>query len=94
MDVCEYNAIEVISLEEGELIDFKIDIKTCNLCKNCLEGGFCFKNLFDLNIDQELGKELIIFNRNNIKECKNCLKCVITCPKNAIIPIISLNNDK
>ena len=94
VDVCEYNAIEVISLDEGELIDFRIDPESCNLCKECLEGGFCFKNLFDLNIDQETGKELIFFKTKQIKECKNCLKCVIACPNNAIVPIISLKNDK
>jgi len=94
VDVCEYNAIEVISLDEGELIDFRIDTETCNLCKDCLEREFCFKNLFLLHQNPDSDKEFIIFNKQNIKECKNCLKCVISCPKNAIVPIISVNNDK
>ena len=40
VDVCEYNAIEVISLEEGELTDFRIDLEVCNLCKDCLESKY------------------------------------------------------
>ena len=92
VEVCEYNAIEVISLEEGELIDFRIDAESCNLCKECLE--FCFKSLFLLGQNPDSNEELIIFNKQNIKECKNCLKCVISCSKGAIVPIISFNNDK
>ena len=92
VDVCEHNAIEVISLEEGELTDFRIDAEKCILCKDCLE--FCFKNLFHLVQNPGSNKELIVFNKKNIKECKNCLKCVISCSKSAIVPIISAITEK
>ena len=89
VEVCEHNAIEVISLVEGELIDFTIDPEKCNLCKECLDGDFCFKNLFILEKSPDSGKDIIKFNKNNIKECKNCLKCVISCSKSAINPQFS-----
>jgi len=92
VDVCEHNAIEVISLKEGELIDFRIDTETCNLCKECFE--FCFKHLFLLHQNPGSGKEFVIFNKQNMKECKNCLKCVISCSKRAIDPIITARNNK
>ena len=89
VDVCEHNAIEVISLEEGELIDFKIDKDKCTLCKICLQKGFCFHNLFSLKTNKDTEKVMIIFDKNNMNSCKNCLKCFRDCPYNAIIPIIT-----
>jgi NAD-dependent dihydropyrimidine dehydrogenase PreA subunit len=88
IDVCEHNAIEVISLEEGELIDFKIDYERCNICKKCLENGFCFQNLFYLTHNSKNSKESIEFRKENMDLCHNCLKCFSNCPTNAIIPII------
>ena len=92
VDVCEHNAIEVISMEEGELIDFKIDTKKCKLCKECLDINFCFYNLFLLDIDDNTSENIISFNKKNINKCKSCMKCVINCPNNAIIPIIVPND--
>ncbi|MHA1106353.1 MAG: 4Fe-4S binding protein [Promethearchaeota archaeon] len=89
VDVCEHNAIEVISIEEGKLTDFKIDSDKCTVCKKCLEPGFCFHNLFESKIDPETGKTMIIFNKEKMDSCENCLKCVSNCPNNAIIPVIS-----
>jgi len=92
VDVCEHNAIEVISLDEGELIDFRIDAEKCILCKECLD--FCFKNLFLVAQNPDSNGEYIVFKKKNIKECKNCLKCVISCSKRAIVPIISTITNK
>ncbi len=89
VDMCEHNAIEVISMEDGELFDFKIDGERCNACKKCLDDGFCFQNLFYLRINPEPGEELIAINKKNMNSCQNCLKCFKDCPNNAIIPIIS-----
>ena len=89
VDVCEHNAIEVISIEEGKLTDFKIDSNKCSVCKKCLEPGFCFQNLFESKIDPEKGKTMIIFNKERMDSCESCLKCVSNCPNNAIIPVIS-----
>ena len=89
VEVCEHNAIEVISMEEGELVDFKIDKERCNVCKKCLENDFCFQNLFNLSVDSNTGKKYIIFVKKDMNVCFKCLKCFKDCPNNAIIPIIS-----
>ena len=89
VDVCEHNAIEVISMEDGQLIDFEIDSERCTVCKKCLEEGFCFQNLYVLIIDPDSDKKQITFNKKNMDLCQNCLKCFVNCPNNAIIPIIS-----
>lgn len=91
VDVCERNAIEVISIEEGQLIDFKIDYNRCKECNKCLEKDFCFQDLFFLHLNKETGEKLITFNKKNMNLCQNCLKCVSNCPNNAIIPVISRN---
>jgi len=92
VSVCESNAIEVISMEEGQLVDFKINYNKCKECKKCLEDGFCFQNLFILHHNKETGQNLITFNKKNMSLCQNCLKCVSNCPNNAIIPVISKNS--
>ncbi|MBY9018953.1 MAG: 4Fe-4S binding protein [Candidatus Lokiarchaeota archaeon] len=89
VDVCEHNAIEVISIEEGKLTDFKIDTDKCTVCKKCLEPGFCFQNLFESKIDPETRKTMILFNKDGMDSCESCLKCFSNCPNNAIIPVIS-----
>ncbi|MFX0073997.1 MAG: 4Fe-4S binding protein [Candidatus Hermodarchaeota archaeon] len=89
VDVCEHNAIVVISLEEGRLVNFTIDKYRCTVCKKCLEQLFCFQNLFELEIDSDTQEEFISFNNNSVDNCKNCLKCFIDCPNNAIVPNIS-----
>ena len=86
VEVCEHGAIEVISLDEGKLKGFQIDMDKCALCKLCLEEDFCLQNLFILKKDQD--NERIQFKNASISECYNCLKCFKTCPNNAIIPII------
>lgn len=91
VNVCEHNAIVVISLEEGRLVDFKIDKERCTVCKKCLESNFCFQNLFELRIDSDTEEEYIKFNNNSMDKCKNCLKCFKDCPTNAIIPNIYIN---
>ena len=85
VDVCEHGAIEVISLAEGKLVSFDIDKESCLLCKKCLEDGFCFENLFTLEIRPD-GKEIIMFKPEGMKNCSQCLKCFKNCPNNAIIP--------
>lgn len=62
VDVCEHNAIVVISLEEGRLVDFKIDKERCTVCKKCLEENFCFQNLFELSFESDTEEEFIKFN--------------------------------
>ena len=89
VDVCEHNAIEVISIDEGKLTNFEIDYEKCIVCKKCLEDGFCFQNLFDCEIDPDTGEEIIQFNKKKMELCEKCLKCFSNCPNNAIIPIIS-----
>ena len=89
VEVCEHNAIEVISIEEGKLIDFEIDHERCSACKICLEDGFCFQNLFFINTTPEKNEERIGFNKENMNLCNNCLKCFSKCPDNAIIPIFN-----
>jgi len=91
VSVCEHNAIEVISLEEGRLIDFKIDKERCSVCKKCLEPNFCFQNLFKLCVESDTNKEYIEFNNTSINNCFNCLKCFKDCPNNAIIPNIHVD---
>jgi len=91
VDVCEHNAIEVISIEHGKLVNFKIDDDKCTICKKCLEKTFCFQNLFVLHIDQETGGVLIKFNNENMNLCQNCLRCFLDCPNNAIVPMISID---
>ncbi|MHA1660763.1 MAG: 4Fe-4S binding protein, partial [Promethearchaeota archaeon] len=83
VEVCDHNAIEVISLEEGRLINFKIDNERCTVCKKCLEKGFCFQDLFALSKNPENGKEQIVFNKKDMELCQNCLKCFKDCPNNA-----------
>ena len=87
VEVCEHGAIEVISIEGGQLKGFIIDPEKCILCKKCLEDNFCFKGLYELQIDEN-GDEKILFKENNLSECYNCLKCFKSCPNNAIIPNI------
>ena len=91
VDVCEHNAIEVISLEEGRLVDFKIDKERCTVCKKCLDPNFCFQNLFELRIEPDTKEEYIAFKNISTDKCKNCLKCFKDCPNNAIIPNICIN---
>jgi ferredoxin len=91
VDVCEHNAIEVISMENGQLVDFKINYERCTVCKKCIEEGFCFQNLFRVFVNPESGEEVICFNNKSMNLCQNCLKCFSNCPNNAIIPIISID---
>ena len=86
--VCEHGAIEVISIEEGRLINFRIDQEKCELCKLCLEKGFCFQELFEFKKDDNTGKEWIEFRKEDISECFKCLHCFKSCPNNAILPEI------
>ncbi|MBN1216289.1 MAG: 4Fe-4S binding protein [Candidatus Lokiarchaeota archaeon] len=88
VEVCEHGAIEVISIKEGRLKGFLIDSKKCNLCKICLNNGFCSKNLFELQ-KNEKGKESIKFQEENFSECSKCLECFKNCPNKAIIPEIN-----
>ena len=87
VEVCEHGAVEVISIEGGKLKRFAIDPEKCILCKNCLEEGFCFKNLYKLQINEN-GNEKIVFQDDSSSECYNCLKCFKSCPNNAIVPQI------
>ncbi|MFX1398920.1 MAG: 4Fe-4S binding protein [Promethearchaeota archaeon] len=87
VEVCERGAIEVISLEEGMLKGFFIDPERCTLCCACLKDGFCFYNLFKLAKNTNNEKR-IQFHEQEILKCSKCLKCVKSCPNNAILPII------
>ena len=87
MEACEHGAIEVISIEQGELKGFYIDKDKCTLCLSCLEPNFCFQNLFSQVIADD-GEEHIVFNNKSLAECQKCLKCFRTCPSNAILPQI------
>jgi len=91
VDVCEHNAIVVISLVEGRLVDFTIDKERCTVCKRCLESNFCFQGLFELRLESDTNEEYIGFNNSSMEKCNNCLKCFKDCPNNAIIPNIYLN---
>jgi len=91
VDVCEHNAIEVISIDEGHLVDFKIDKERCTVCKKCLEPNFCFQDLFNLCVESDTNKEYIEFNNESMNKCSNCLKCFKDCPNNAIIPNILID---
>lgn len=87
MEACEHGAIEVISIQEGELKGFYIDKDKCVLCLLCLEPDFCFQNLFSLAKEAD-GHKYIVFNEKSLKECQKCLKCFKICPSNAILPQI------
>lgn len=84
VEVCEHGAVEVVSMEEGNLEGFKIDSERCNLCLSCTEDKFCFQNRF--SFDKE--EEKIIFDDKELINCSACLKCFKSCPNNAIIPQI------
>jgi ferredoxin len=84
VSVCEHGAIEVISIEEGELKGFTIDTEKCSLCLKCTKEDFCFQNRYSFNEK----KNEIIFNNEDLINCFNCLKCMRECPNNAIIPLI------
>jgi ferredoxin len=85
--VCEHGAIEVISIEDGQLKGFKVDPEKCTLCKICLNDDFCFQGLFELQTDNN-GNKSIKFKKTNYSECHKCLKCFKNCPNNAILPEI------
>ncbi|MBD3255036.1 MAG: 4Fe-4S dicluster domain-containing protein [Candidatus Lokiarchaeota archaeon] len=87
VDVCEHNAIEVISIDEGELKGFTIDDQKCTLCNSCVQDNFCFLGLFELQ-ETDRGKKRIKFKGGEIDHCYKCLKCFKNCPSNAIIPNI------
>ena len=87
VDVCEHGAIEVISIEKGQLNGFFIDKEKCNLCKICLKNEFCFQNLFRLQRDKN-GEEKINFQKKEFTECYKCLICLKNCPNKAIYPEI------
>jgi len=84
VEVCEHGAVEVVSMEEGNLEGFKINSERCNLCLSCTEDNFCFQNRF--SFDKE--EEKIIFDDKELINCSACLKCFKSCPNNAIIPQI------
>ncbi|MGQ4874665.1 MAG: 4Fe-4S binding protein [Promethearchaeia archaeon] len=87
VEVCEHGAIEVMSFEGKTLIGFKIDNDRCELCKKCIEPNFCLQNLFKIEKDEN-GDEKIMFNPSDLQICEKCLKCVISCPFNAILPLM------
>jgi len=87
VEVCEHGAIEVISIEGGQLKGFTIDPDKCTLCKACINDNFCFKELFKLKKNGEL-KNIVEYQGKDSSECLNCLRCFKNCPNNAIIPII------
>ena len=88
VEVCEHGAIEVISIKLGHLVGFNIDSEKCTLCKLCIENGFCFQNLFYLKKNKKTEEESIIFKKERVSECFNCLKCFNNCPNHSIIPEI------
>jgi len=88
VEVCEHTAIEVISLEEGTLKGFEINQQACKRCDACIQEGFCLNDLFQLQMNDETGKEEISFTQQDLSNCFKCLKCFKSCPNNAIIPII------
>jgi ferredoxin len=88
VDICEYGAIEVISVREGELKGLSIDHEKCEFCKLCIEEDFCFQQLFSRKKNKITGLEQIEFKEGDFHKCFKCLKCFKECPYNAIIPII------
>ena len=91
VEACEHGAIEVISLDKGELQGFKIDNDRCKMCGQCVAEDFCLQNLFEIKtVMDENGKrkQIVHFNDGDLSKCRGCLKCFKDCPNNAIIPII------
>ena len=96
VQVCPRNAITVTSVEKPEqVLSIKIEHDLCTMCEECLadQGKFCPKNLFykdRMTID---GKEqdVIRFKFKEIAKCQGCLKCELSCPENAIKPVIFEN---
>ncbi len=53
------------------------------------KGNFCPKNLFFLDKEKVNGKEIdkIKFKFKEIAKCQGCLKCEVSCSKEAIKPV-------
>lgn len=90
--ICPRNAIQVTSVEPGEVVSIKIDHEKCTMCEVCLEdnGKFCPQNLFykDKVRKNEKEEDGIRYKYKEIAKCQRCLKCELSCPVGAIKPII------
>ncbi len=89
VQVCPRNAIIVTSVTQPEqVLGLKIEHDKCSMCEKCLneEGKFCPKNLFYSTIVKVDGRDQqgIRFRFDEIIKCQGCLKCMISCPENAI----------
>ena len=92
VQVCPRNAIEVTSVVgQQQVLTVKIEHENCNLCGKCVdkEVKLCPNNLFYKDKIRVKGKETegIKFKFKKIAKCQGCLKCELSCPKNAIKPI-------
>ena len=93
VQVCPRNAIQVTSITTpDQIISIKIDHEKCTMCEECLEddGKFCPKNLFYKDIVKtEAGeREGIRYKFKEIAKCQGCLKCELSCPQEAIEPVL------
>jgi len=93
VQVCPRNAIEVTSITTPEqIISIKIDHEKCTMCEKCLDenGKFCPKNLFYKDVVKKVDGEAegIRYKFKEIAKCQGCLKCELSCPENAIKPVV------
>ena len=91
VQVCPRNAIVVTSVMPKQVLTIKVDHDRCTMCKDCIKnhGTFCPNNLFYIDKKKVNGKEIdvIKFNFREVRKCKGCLKCELSCPEKAIKPI-------
>ena len=92
VQVCPRNVIVVTSVTKGQVLNVKIEHEKCDMCLKCIseDGAFCPNELFffdDVRKGDEIAKG-IRFKFSEISKCQGCLKCELSCPQNAIKPIV------
>ena len=89
VQVCPRNAIQVTSITTpDQIISIKIDHEKCTMCEECLDenGKFCPNK--DIVKKESGDAEGIRYKFKEIAKCQGCLKCELSCPQEAIKPVL------
>lgn len=92
VQVCPRNVIVVTSVTSGQVLNVKIEHEKCDMCLKCVNenGKFCPSSLF-YSDDIKDGKKTvkgIRFKFSEVDKCQGCLKCELSCPEEAIKPVV------